>query len=148
MGKIAPTPPDGKRGPGRPPKAPEDRAHSYKSKLTLSGHIPVWIGYEDLKALIRAYRGRMYDERNFKLWVEQGVVPSFFEKNLKTAVPSVRRRTYHWLTVTRLDGTIEQGVRDWIDSQMQPAPRSKGIIFNGEFQPTQPPSQQTQRCPA
>lgn len=119
---MAPTSPV-KRGPGRPPKAPEDRVHGSKSKLTLDGPIPAWISYEDLKALVRAYRGQMYDERNFKLWVEQGAVPSYFETNLATCVPSVRRRKYRW-----------EEIRVWIDSQMEAAPR-KGIIVNGKFQP-------------
>ena len=122
---MSPCPETTKRGPGRPPKAPEDLAHNTKSRLTLAGPIPHWIGYEDLKALVKAYRGRMYDERNFKLWVEQGAVPSYIEKGLKTAVPSVRRRKYRW-----------EEVRAWIDSQMEPAPL-KGIIVNGEFQPIQ-----------
>jgi hypothetical protein len=114
-----------KRGPGRPRKAPEELAHNFKSRLTLDGPIPAWIGYEDLKSLVRAYRGRMYDERHFRLWVEQGAVPSYFEKVLKTAVPSVRRRKYRW-----------EEVRAWIDGQMEKAP-ARGIIVNGQFQPLQ-----------
>jgi len=114
-----------KRGPGRPRKEEEDLAHKAKSKLTLAGPIPTWIGYEDLKALIRQYRTRMYDERAFALWVEQGVVPSYTEKGLKTAVPGVRRRKYRW-----------EEVRAWIDSQMEPVP-AKGILVNGVFQPIQ-----------
>jgi hypothetical protein len=114
-----------KRGPGRPPLPPENRVHGSKSKLTLDGPIPTWIGYEDVKALIRAYRTRMYDERTFSLWVEQGVVPSYIEKGLKTAVPGVRRRKYRW-----------EEVRAWIDSQMEPVP-AKGILVNGVFQPIQ-----------
>lgn len=114
-----------KRSPGRPRKDPEDLAHNFKSRLTLNGPIPVWIGYEDLKCLVRAYRGRMYDERTFKLKVEQGDVPSYIETGLKTAVPSVRRRKYRW-----------EEIRAWIDSQMVPA-RPKGISVNGKFQPLQ-----------
>ena len=110
-----------KRGPGRPPKNPEDLAHNKKSKLTLAGPIPFWIGYEDVKVLIRAHRGRMYDERVFKLKVEMGEIPSYIEKDLKTAVPGVRRRKYRW-----------PEIRDWIDSQMEPV-QPKGIIVNGKF---------------
>lgn len=119
----APTAPV-RRGRGRPAKPEEDLARNYKSKLTLAGPIPAWIGYEDLCALIRQYRTKMYSERNFALWVEQGFIPSYFEKNLGTAVPGVRRRKYRW-----------EEVRAWIDSQMEPAPRSKGIVVNGQFVP-------------
>lgn len=114
---------DNKRRPGRPRKAEKDKAHNYRSSLTLAGPIPAWIGYEDLKVLIRQYRGRMYDERKFKLWVEAGNVPSYIERGLKTAAPGVRRRKYRW-----------EEVRAWIDSQMEAVP-AKGILVNGEFRP-------------
>ena len=101
--------PGARRGSGRPPLAPEDRAHNKISKLTLDGPIPKYIGYTDLKALIREYRGRMYDEREFKLKVELGIVPSIIEEGMKTAVAGVRRRKYIWVEV-----------RAWIDSTMKP----------------------------
>jgi len=87
---------------GRPPLAPEDQKHNYKSPLTLNGPIPEWIGYEDLKALVRQFRGRFYDERSFKIWVEVGhpvfgKCPSRIDGlAIGTAWPGVRRRNYHW----------------------------------------------------
>ena len=117
--------PTTKRGPGRPSKNPVDLVKNQRSILTLDGPIPRWIGYTDLKALIKQYRGRMYDERTFKLWVDQGAVPSYFDGELRTAVPGVRRRKYVW-----------EEVRKWIDGQMKPVP-AKGIVVNGDFRPIQ-----------
>ena len=116
-----------KRGPGRPPKDPAKLAKSYKCRLTLDGPIPFWISYEDLKCLIRQYRGRMYEEREFKVKVEHGVFPSYIEEGLKTAVPSVRRRKYRWPEAMA-----------WIDAQMTKA-QPKGILVNGEFQAARMP---------
>lgn len=120
-----PTPdPTPKKRPGRPALAPEDRVKNKRSRILLDGPIPRWIGYEDLKALIKQYRGRMYDERKFKLWVEDGDCPSAFDSRaVGTAHPGVRRRAYEWAAV-----------RAWIDEGMVPAPRA-GIMVNGELRP-------------
>jgi len=125
MPTVETEPAEGKRGRGRPRKDPEALEKKRKSGLTLVGIIPHWLGYTDLKCLIKQYRGAMFDERKFALWVDQGAVPSYYDGDLKTNSPGVRRRKYVW-----------EEVRAWIDSQMKPVP-AKGIVVNGEFQPLQ-----------
>jgi hypothetical protein len=127
MENVSPIRSGAKRGPGRPPKAPEERVRNYRSKLTLDGPIPHWICYEDLKCLITQYRGAMYEEREFKLKVEYGLFPSYEEAGMKTAVAGVRRRKYIW-----------DECRLWIDSQMKRV-QPKGVLVNGEFHPAELP---------
>ncbi len=90
---------------GRPALEPARRKKNYRSPLSLNGVIPEWIGYADLCVLIRQYRGRMYDERQFKVWVEAGHpvfgrCPSRYDGlACGTAHPGVRRRVYNWPAV-------------------------------------------------
>ena len=96
---------DSKPSVGRPRKPMSEQKHNYRSLLTLDGPIPEWIGYEDLKVLVRQYRGRFYDERNFRVWVEVGH-PIFGQCASKIYVldggpdsVGVRRRVYRWADV-------------------------------------------------
>ena len=90
---------------GRPALPVEDRKKNYKSELTIGGFIPEWIGYSDLKNLVKQWRCSFYDERSFKVWVEVGhpkfgKCPSRIDELAeKTAWPGVRRRKYNWPTV-------------------------------------------------
>lgn len=93
---------------------PERRKYrNSRSPVNILGPIPEWIGYEDLKKLIRQYRGHMYDERKFRVWVEVGhptfgKVPSRIDRLTQTTGPfGVRRRAYHW-----------EDVRRWIESTL------------------------------
>lgn len=61
--------------------------------------IPYWIGYEALADLVRQYRGRMYERGRFAMMVQQGIIPSRIELGLRTAVPNVARRRFHWPAV-------------------------------------------------
>jgi hypothetical protein len=65
----------------------------------------------------------MYEERGFRLKVEQGEIPSYIEKGVKTQWPGVDRRRYRW-----------EEVRAWMDSQMV-AVGPRGITVNGVFTP-------------
>jgi hypothetical protein len=95
-----------------------------RSKLTLDGPMPYYIGYGDLTHLIRLLRGAMYVEAQFKLWVEDGVIPSFIDTlAIGTAHAGVRRRKYHW-----------PDVRAAIEKRMVPA-EPAGIQVNGKFVP-------------
>lgn len=97
-----------KRRPGRPALPPEERVNHRRSKLTLDGPIPAFIGYEDLKVLVRLYRGAFWAEGTFKLWVEDGRVPSYLDTLAPaTAYPNVQRRKYRW-----------EEIKTWIDQHM------------------------------
>ena len=95
------------------PKDTPKPAGGKVSPLTLAGPIPAFIGYADLKNLVKQFRGRFYDERRFKLWVEQGIVPSYVEDGIHTAQAGVRRRVYRWE-----DADGDRGVKSWILSTL------------------------------
>jgi hypothetical protein len=77
-----------------------------------------------LKALIKQYRGRGYDEKKLRFWIETGVFPSYIEEGIGTAWASVPRRTFKW-----------SEVRECIDSRMKKVEPSKGIVINGQYAP-------------
>ena len=107
---------------GRPPLPPEERKRNYRSSLTLGGRIPVFVGYVDLKHLITQFRGRFYNERQFRVWVEQGVVPSYVEKDIGTAQAGVRRRSINEaLGCASEGGDLHDDVVHLLDEQ-QPLP--------------------------
>lgn len=123
------------RRPGRPALPPEDRKKNKRSTLTLDGPIPKWLGYEDMKHLVKLYRGRFYCERWFKLEVEAGRVPSYFEDGMRTAWAGVRRRRYTWEDHHLPNGTVIPGIKSWIEGQMVPAPPCIGIMYNSQHIP-------------
>lgn len=110
---------------GRPRKPELEKA----GHLPLSGPIPEFIGFADLKGLIRQYRGRGYDDKQLRLWIETGEIPSYVEDGIGTAWESVLRRSFKW-----------PEVRAWIDARMRRAVPTKGVVLNGKYLP--PPADQ------
>lgn len=105
---------------GRPRKPEIEKA----GHLLLSGPIPEFIGYADLKGLIRQYRGRGYDDAKLRFWIETGEIPSYVEDGIGTAWESVLRRSFKW-----------PEVKAWIDARMRLAVPTKGVVLNGKFLP-------------
>lgn len=105
---------DAKRKPGRPALPLGMAKKAYRSDINIFGPIPEWVGYEDLVSLIRQWRGRCYDERRLKVWIERGhevfgKLPSKVDcLAIDTNTPGVRRRTYNWEKVKAwLIGTLQ-----------------------------------------